>query len=72
MTRTRVLRHRRIICGICRRARAFDNMCSAIDMTEAYEYVSINRHKSWLPHGCIYKVRRAAGRVFRAYSCWTN
>jgi hypothetical protein len=41
-----------------RRARAFDNMCSAIDMHEAYERLSIRGHKSFYPHGAIYKTTR--------------
>ena len=35
-------------------ARAFDNCCTAIDMHEIYERVSIRRHKSFLPHGAIF------------------
>ena len=38
-----------------REQRAFDNMRSAIDMQEAYERVSINNHKSFLPHGAVFK-----------------
>ena len=33
-----------------REARAFDNMHRAIDMFEAFEKLSINNHKSFLPH----------------------
>ena len=40
-----------------REARAFDNMCKAIDQHEMFERVSINNHKSFLPHIAIYKVR---------------
>ena len=39
-----------------REQRAFDNCCSAIDMFEVFERVSIRNHKSFLPHGACYKV----------------
>ena len=39
-----------------RESRAFDNMVTAIDMHEAFERVSINNHKSYLPHIAIFKV----------------
>ena len=39
-----------------REARAFDNMNKAIDMHEAYERISINNHKSFIPHLAIFKV----------------
>ena len=38
--------------------RAFQNMCSAIDMQESFERVSICNHKSFLPHGAVYKLTR--------------
>ena len=38
--------------------RAFDNMCSAIDMHEMFERLSIHNHKSFLIHGAVYKVTR--------------
>ena len=41
-----------------KRARALDNCCAAIDMSEIFERVSVRRHKSFLPHGAIYKVTR--------------
>ena len=37
---------------------ALDNMCSAIDMHEMMERVSIRRHKSYLFHAAICKVTR--------------
>ena len=40
-----------------REMRAFDNMTKAIDMVEAFERISINNHKSFLPHIAVYKVR---------------
>ena len=46
-------------CEMPRRvARAFDNTCKAIDMMEMFERVSIRNHKSFLPHGAIYKISR--------------
>ena len=39
-----------------REARALDNVRKAIDMHEAFEKVSINNHKSFLPHLAIFKV----------------
>ena len=39
-----------------REERAFENMCLAIDMHEMFEKVSINNHKSFLPHISIFKV----------------
>ena len=42
-----------------REERAFDNMRKAIDMHEAFERISINNHKSFLPHIAIFKVRTA-------------
>lgn len=41
-----------------REQRAFDNCCSAIDMHEAFERLSIRSHKSFLPHGAIFKTTR--------------
>ena len=38
--------------------RAFENSCMAIDMHEIYERIAIRNHKSFLLHGCIYKVSR--------------
>ena len=38
--------------------RAFDNMCSAIDMHGMFERLSIHNHKSFLIHGAVYKVTR--------------
>eukprot|EP00965_Chrysotila_dentata_P201978 6180857-Pleurochrysis_carterae.AAC.1 len=38
-----------------REARAFDNMRDAIDMLEVFERVSIRSHKSFLPHGAVFK-----------------
>ena len=47
------------MCDIeLREKRAFENMCLAIDMKEQFERLSINNHKSFLPHLCVYKVRR--------------
>ena len=40
-----------------REDRAFDNMHKAIDMFEMFERLSINNHKSFLPHLTVYKVR---------------
>eukprot|EP00965_Chrysotila_dentata_P180859 5970043-Pleurochrysis_carterae.AAC.1 len=31
-------------------------MCDAIDMYEVFERVSIRSHKSFLPHGAVFKV----------------
>ena len=39
-----------------REERAFDNMCRAVDKFEMYERVSIRSHKSFLPHGAVFKV----------------
>ena len=39
-----------------REQRAFDNTCSAIDMMEAFERGSMCNHKSFLPHGAVFKV----------------
>eukprot|EP00965_Chrysotila_dentata_P024099 798691-Pleurochrysis_carterae.AAC.1 len=39
-----------------REARAFHNMRAATDMVEIFERVSIRSHKSFLPHGAVYKV----------------
>ena len=39
-----------------REARAFDNMHRAIDMFEMFERLSINNHKSFLPHLAVFKV----------------
>ena len=39
-----------------REARAFDNMNKAIDTHELFERISINNHKSFVPHLCIFKV----------------
>ena len=41
-----------------REERAFENCCTAIDMYEMYERVSIRSHKSFLPHGACFKVSR--------------
>ena len=41
-----------------RERRAFENMCLAIDKSEIYERVSIRNHKSFLPHGAIFKVTK--------------
>ena len=41
-----------------REQRAFENMRAAIDMQEAFERVSICNHKSFLPHGAVYKVTK--------------
>ena len=38
-----------------REARAFDNCCTAVDMFEIFERVSIRNHKSFLPHAACYK-----------------
>ena len=37
---------------------AFENSCMSIDMHEIYERIAIRNHKSFLLHGCIYKVSR--------------
>ena len=41
-----------------REARALDNMRSAIDVHEIYERCSARNHKSFMPHGAIYKLTR--------------
>ena len=46
-----------------REARAFENMCTAIDKQEIYERVSIRSHKSFLPHGAVWKVTKDILRV---------
>ena len=38
--------------------RALENMQTAIDMQEMYERVSINSHKSFLPHAAVYKTTK--------------
>jgi hypothetical protein len=38
--------------------RALENMQTATDMYEMYERVSINSHKSFLPHGAVYKTTK--------------
>ena len=40
---------------------------AAIDMHEAYERIGIRRHKSFLPHGAIYKMPR---EILRLGSTW--
>ena len=39
-------------------ARALDNCCSAIDMQEIFERVSIQKQGSFLHHGAVFKVTR--------------
>ena len=46
-----------------REERAFDNMVKAIDMFDMFERVSINNHKSFLPHLSVFKVPLAANSV---------
>ena len=41
-----------------REDRAFENMCTAIDMQEMFERISVRNHKSFLMHGAVYKVTR--------------
>ena len=41
-----------------RDARALDNARRAIDMHEIFERITIRKHKSFLPHGAIYKMTR--------------
>ena len=41
-----------------REARALDNMRCAIDVHEVYERCSIRNHKSFMPHGAIFKMTR--------------
>ena len=41
-----------------REARAFDNMCKAIDLNEIVERASMRSHGSFLFHGAIYKSTR--------------
>ena len=41
-----------------REARALDNMRTAIDVHEIFEFCSIRNHKSFMPHGAIFKVTR--------------
>ena len=41
-----------------REQRALDNTLRAIDMHEIMERITIRNHKSFLPHGAIYKVSR--------------
>ena len=42
-----------------REDRALDNMQKAIVMMEQFERVTINNHKSFLPHLAVFKVRTA-------------
>jgi hypothetical protein len=53
-------------------ARAFDNCCTAIDMHEIYERVSIRRHKSFLPHGAIFKVSQNILKVADVHAFGTS
>ena len=56
-----------------REDRAFENMHLAIDMFEMYERLSINNHKSFLPHLTVYKVRfphLCAYRIAEKYFVW--
>ena len=39
-----------------REERAFENMRTAIDVQEIYERVTISNHKSFMPHGAVFKV----------------
>mmetsp|Transcript_7906 Transcript_7906/g.19515 ORF Transcript_7906/g.19515 Transcript_7906/m.19515 type:complete len:115 (+) Transcript_7906:311-655(+) len=41
-----------------REERALENMQTAIDMHEIIERISIRSHKSFLPHGAVFKVSR--------------
>eukprot|EP00965_Chrysotila_dentata_P068767 2272310-Pleurochrysis_carterae.AAC.1 len=41
-----------------REKHAFQNMRDATDMLEAFERVSIRSHKTFLPHGAVFKVTR--------------
>ena len=46
-----------------REARALDNMRTAIDVQEIYERCSIRAHKSFMPHGAVFKVTKDILRV---------
>ena len=50
-----------------REAHAFKLCRAAIDMHEAFERIGIRRHKSYLPHGAIYKMPR---EILRLGSTW--
>lgn len=57
------------LCNMAlREERAFDNMCSAIDMQEIFERLSINGHKSFMPHGAVYKVTKDILKVGDAWA----
>ena len=51
-----------------REERAFENMCTAIDMQEIVERSSINNHKSFMLHGAIFKVTKDILRVGDAWA----
>ena len=52
-----------------REERALDNMRTAIDVQEIYERISINNHKSFMPHGAVYKVTKDILRVGDGWAC---
>ena len=49
----------------------FKNTCSAIDMHEIFERISIRKHGSYLPHGAIFKVSRDIDLVGDPWACGT-
>ena len=56
-----------------REQRAFENMCTAIDKQEIYERVSIRAHKSFLPHGAVYKVTKDILEIAdTTFDCYTT
>ena len=52
-----------------REQRALDNTRRAIDMHEILERVTIRKHKSFLPHGAIYKLSRD---ILKVGDVWTT
>jgi len=51
-----------------REAHALKLCRAAIDMHETYERIGIRRHKSYLPHGALYKMPREVLRVGNTWS----
>ena len=53
-------------------ARAFENCCTAIDLHEICERLSIRNHKSFLFHGSIFKVTRDIIKVANTWAFGTS
>ena len=52
--------------------KAFDNCCTAIDMNEIFERVTIRKHKSYLMHAAIFKTTRDILRVGNVWAYDTS